>query len=140
MMQWCIELCEFRVQNQPRLAIKAQSFADFITECSYKIQVVEGEEAEWKLYIDGASSKGVGGARVVLKGPNRVVIKYALRSVFKVTNNMAQYEALSKGLDLVKEIKPRKFCIYNDSQLIVSQVNGQFETKKEKMAKYQRRI
>lgn len=51
---------------------------------------------------------------MVVKGPNDIVIKYILRLVFKVINNIIEYETLSKNIDLVKEIKPKKVSIYND--------------------------
>lgn len=58
-----------------------------------------------------------------MKGPDEVTIKYALRLAFKAANNMAAYEALAKGLDLVRKIKPRMLNIYNDSQLVIGQVS-----------------
>lgn len=57
-----------------------------------------------------------------------------------MTNNMAEYEALSKDLDLAKVMKPRKLSIHIDSQLLISQVSSQFEVKEEKMAEYQKRV
>lgn len=35
----------------------------------------------------------VEGTGIVPKGPDDVIIKYALRLAFKVTNNMAEYKA-----------------------------------------------
>lgn len=49
---------------------------------------------------------------------------------------MAKYEALSKGLDLAREINAMKLCVHNDSLLVIGQVRGQFKAKEEKMAKY----
>lgn len=40
-----------------------------------------------------------------------------MKLAFKVTNNMEKYETLSKGLDIAKEIKPKKLNVYSDSQL-----------------------
>lgn len=67
------------------------------------------------MYIDRASCKGVKGAGVVLKGPDGLVIEYTLRLVCKATNNITDYGALSKGLDLVRKIKPKKLNVYSDS-------------------------
>lgn len=39
------------------------------------------------IYIDRAFSKGLRGVRIILKAPNRVVIKYALKLSFKAINN-----------------------------------------------------
>lgn len=53
------------------------------------------------------------------KGLDRVIIKYALRLTFKVTNNTVEYEALMKGLDLAKEMKPKRLNMCSDLQLVV---------------------
>lgn len=75
------------------------------------------------MYIDKASYKGVRGVGVILKGLDGVIIKYVLRVAFNVTNNMVEYEKSTKGLDLVRKIKPKKLNVYNDSQLIVGQIS-----------------
>lgn len=113
---------------------------DFIVECSYREHTVKKEEVEWKLYINGAANRGVTSAEIVLKGLNRVFIEYVLRLAFKVTNNIVEYRALSKGLDLAREMKPKKLNVNSDSQLVTSQDSGQFETKEEKMVKYQKKV
>ncbi|KAL5542865.1 hypothetical protein UlMin_010575 [Ulmus minor] len=55
---------------------------------------------------------------------------------FMATNNQAKYEALLSGLRLAKEVSARHLTIYSDSQLVVSQVNSEFQAKGEKMASY----
>ena len=49
---------------------------------------------EWKLYIDGASRSQGSGARVILIGPNKIQIRYAVKLKYNTTNNAAEYEAL----------------------------------------------
>ncbi|KAL5568810.1 hypothetical protein UlMin_025385 [Ulmus minor] len=64
----------------------------------------------------------------------------ALRFRFKETNNQAEYEALLAGLRLAKEVSARHLLIYSDSQLIVNQVNSEYQAKGEKMASYLEKI
>ncbi|KAL5560487.1 hypothetical protein UlMin_036698 [Ulmus minor] len=64
----------------------------------------------------------------------------ALRFRFKATNNQAEYEALLAGLRLAKEVSARHLLIYRDSQLIVNQVNSEYQAKGEKMASYLEKI
>lgn len=66
------------------------------------------------MHIDRASSKNIKGLGIVLKGPDGVTIEHAMKLEFKVTNNMAKYLALIKGLDLAKGIKPEMLNMYND--------------------------
>lgn len=55
---------------------------------------------------------------------------------FPTTNNKAKYKALMAGLDLAKVASPTSVIIYYDSQVVTSQVNGDYEGKGEWMEKY----
>ena len=55
---------------------------------------------------------------------------------FPMTNNKAEYETLMAGLDLAKVAKATSMVIYCDSQVVTSQVNGDYECKGEWMKKY----
>ena len=55
---------------------------------------------------------------------------------FPTTNNEAEYEALIVGLDLGKATGATSVVVYYDSQVVTSQMNGDFECKGEKMKKY----
>ncbi|KAL5578569.1 hypothetical protein UlMin_020268 [Ulmus minor] len=76
------------------------------------------------------------GAGIILVSPDGVKLSCAVRFKFKATNNQAEYEALLSGLRLAKEVSARHLTIYSDSQLVVSQVNSEFQAKGEKMASY----
>ena len=56
--------------------------------------------------------------------------------VLKASNNEAEYEDLSAGLRLAKEMKDSNLEIYSHSQLIVYQVMQIYQTKEEKMMAY----
>ena len=60
----------------------------------------------------------------------------ALRFGFKASNNEAEYEALIAGLELAKEMKVESLDIFNDSQLIVCQINEEYQAREEKIAAY----
>ena len=55
---------------------------------------------------------------------------------FPTTNNEAEYEALIAGLDLAKAAGAANMVMYCDSQVVTSQVNGDYECKNEWMKKY----
>ena len=88
------------------------------------------------LYVDGSSTDNCSGAGVILVSPEGVRLSCALRFHFKATNNQAEYEALLAGLRLAKEVSAHHLLIYSDSQLIVNQVNSEYQAKGEKMASY----
>ena len=55
---------------------------------------------------------------------------------FPTTNNEAEYEALVAGLDLTRAAGAENIIIHCDSQVITSQVNGDYECRNERMNKY----
>ena len=55
---------------------------------------------------------------------------------FLTTNNEAEYEALVAGLDLARDAGAENIIIHCDSQVITSQVNGNYECRNERMKKY----
>ncbi|KAL5538664.1 hypothetical protein UlMin_044966 [Ulmus minor] len=139
--KWSIELGEFDIQFKPRTAIKGQALADFIAEFTYTPEMSEKlttqtQSSQWKLYVDGSSTETSSGAGIILVSPDGVKLSCAVRFKFKATNNQAEYEALLSGLRLAKEVSARHLTIYSDSQLVVSQVNSEFQAKGEKMASY----
>jgi probable phosphoglycerate mutase len=44
-----------------------------------------------------------------------------------VTNNQAEYEALLRGLQYLKEVGAVSVEIYGDSELVIKQLNGRYE-------------
>ena len=67
--------------------------ADFIQEMIIE-DAVSLSYPEWKLYIDGASGSQGSRAGVILIGPSKIQIKYAVKLKYNKTNNAAEYEAL----------------------------------------------
>ena len=53
----------------------------------------------------------------------------------KKKNNEAEYETLVVGLNLAKATRATTVILYCDSQVVTSQMNGDFECKGEKMKK-----
>ncbi|GMH17414.1 hypothetical protein Nepgr_019255 [Nepenthes gracilis] len=68
--------------------------------------------------------------------PDGFEVKYSLGLDFPASNNVTKYEALLAELRLAKECSAKRLAIYNDSELIVNQVNGNFEANNSHMAKY----
>lgn len=62
---------------------------------------------------------GIRGVGIVLKGPDEDTVEHALRLMFRTTNNMAEYEAIAKSLDLARRINPRRLNLYSDLQLVI---------------------
>jgi ribonuclease HI len=63
-----------------------------------------------------------------------------IRLHFRVTNNVAEYEALINGMRITAELEVQRLYIRDDSELIVSQVMGQSNCRDSLMAAYQQEV
>ena len=73
---------------------------------------------------------------MVLHTPEGDKIECMIHLDFPTTNNEAEYEILVAGLDLAKVARTENMVVYYDSQVITSQINGNYECKNERMKKY----
>ena len=73
---------------------------------------------------------------MVIRTPERDKIECMIRLDFLTTNNEAEYEALVAGLDLVKAAGAENMIVHCNSQVITSQINGDYECINERMKKY----
>ncbi|KAH9768959.1 hypothetical protein KPL71_011812 [Citrus sinensis] len=80
------------------------------------------------------------GAEIVLEGPEREEIFYAIRLEFMATNNQAKYEALIAELELAKAVKADKVKIRTDSQLVANHVSERFQPRDGKMKQYLKKV
>lgn len=145
--KYTVELGAYNITYVPRNAVKGQVLADFINEVpigtAYPDPKRRGKEicnisqtGEWILYTDGASSKKGSGAGLVLISPEKEEYTYAFRLNFEATNNGAEYEALLVGLRIAREMHIEALDVRVDSNLVASQINGEFTTYKESITKY----
>ncbi len=86
------------------------------------------------LYVDGAADRhsktaGIGG--VFYQQGNEILTFSEFYG--DATNNEAEYYALIKGLGLAVDMNISQLKIFSDSQLIVKQINGEFNVKHENM-------
>ena len=71
-----------------------------------------------------------------LTSPTRERIEQAVRLGFSTTNNESKYETMIAGLELALAMGADNLSVQSDSQLVVGQVNGEFESRDPRMAKY----
>ena len=111
---------------------------DFITELLKKQTHPNDhpEEQWWTFHVDRASRVSRFGIRLILQSLIREPMKQALRLSFSTSNNEAEYEVILVGLDLALMLVATKLEIRSDSQLIVGQIQREYEAKNEHMARY----
>ena len=76
----------------------------------------------------------------VLTSPTRDTVQYVLQILYTNSNNAAEYEALLHGLRMAISMGIQRLEVRGDSNLAISQVNGDFDAKDPKMAAYRNAV
>ena len=88
---------------------------------------------EIAIYTDGASRGNPGNAAigVIIYDIDGQILKRDSEAIGIATNNVAEYKAVIRGLELALELKATIVKIYADSQLLVRQLSGEYRVKNE---------
>jgi ribonuclease HI len=133
LVNWAMELGQFDIEFHPRMAIKGQVLADFLVEfCNIPEAEELPKELTWIVFVDGSSAQDRSGVGVLLRNPEGQEFGFAVKLDFVTTNN----EAVIASLALSREMGATNVEIQSDSQVVVGQVQGQFEAQEDRMARY----
>ena len=88
------------------------------------------------MYFDGSFTLKGTGAGVVLSPPTGETLRYIIRLDFKATNNKAEYEGLLTSLRAAAGLGVRRLIVKGDSQLVVNQVNKDYQCSDPMMVAY----
>ena len=133
--KWILALSKFELKFESAKAVKGQVIADFITyhrDSSTDIIDI----MPWTLFFDGSTCDKGGGIGVLLISPRGLVFEFSFPIEPRVTNNQAEYRALIKGLQLLKEAMAVAVEIFGDSKLVINQLIGQYECKNDTLREY----
>lgn len=84
------------------------------------------------LFTDGGSRGNPGQAAIayILEDPVQgIVLREHQERIGIETNNVAEYRALIEGLKAAQSFQPNRLICHLDSELIVRQLNGQYQVK-----------
>jgi ribonuclease HI len=79
------------------------------------------------------------GINIVLISPQGRKYEFSLPIVATSTNNQAKYQALIKGLELLRLIRADAVEIFGDSMLVINQLAGIYECRSEVLISYYER-
>ncbi|XP_070022994.1 uncharacterized protein [Nicotiana sylvestris] len=152
--KWKILLTEFYIIYVTRTAIKSQALADHLAknpvdgeyeplktyfpdeEVMHINELEQVEKLGWKLFFDGdANMKGVG-IGVVLIYEIGHHYPFTAQLHFYCTNNTAEYESCILGLRLAVDMGVQEVLVLGDSDLLVHQIQGEWETRDLKLISY----
>ena len=75
---------------------------------------------------------GKGAIGVIIRKDGKILTRYSQKIGNNVTNNVAEYKALIKALELAKNIDKEVTC-FLDSELVVRQLQGIYKVKDKKL-------
>jgi len=123
--KWILALSEFDLRYESTKAIKGQVMADLVTQHCGVVETLE--IVPWTLSFDGSTCDQGAGIGIVLISPQGGKYEFSLPIVATSTNNQAEYQALIKGLELLKEVHADAIEIFGDSMLVINQLAGSYE-------------
>ncbi|XP_058746121.1 uncharacterized protein LOC131618991 [Vicia villosa] len=163
--RWQMILTEYDIQYTTQKAIKSSVIADYlahqpvddyqsmyfefpdedimcVAETSKGQDQEEGPEpgARWTLVFDGASNALGNGIGAVLTSPTGFHIPFTARICFDCTNNVAEYEACIYGIEAAIDLRIKNLAVYGDSALVISQINGDWETRHPNLIPYREHV
>jgi hypothetical protein len=112
-------LSEFDIRYQPAKAVKGQALADLITE-RINTDIATLFIRAWAMYFDGSACGDGCGIGILLVSPRGATYSFSIRLPAACTNNLAEYEVVRKGMELLLEAGAGAVEIFGDSKLVIS--------------------
>ena len=132
--RWQVLLLEFDIVYVTQKAIKGSTLADYLAQqpindyqpmhlefldedimTLFEEEVEDEDRDKWIVWFDGASNALGHGVGVVLLTPDNQCIHFTARLGFDCTNNMAEYEACTLGIQAAIDFKVKLLKLYGDS-------------------------
>jgi len=135
--KWILALLESDLCYESAKAVKGQIMADFVTQHYSSVNSLE--VAPWTLFFDGSTCDQGAGIGIVLISPRGKKYEFFLPIVATLTNNQTEYQALVKGLELLREIRADAVEIFSDSILVINQLARIYECQSEVLVSYYER-
>jgi len=135
--KWILALSEFDLHYESAKAVKGQIMADFVTQHCGVVEALE--IVPWMLFFDGSTCDRRAGIGIVLISPWGRKYEFSLPIVATSTNNQAEYQALIKGLELLREVHDDVVEVFRDSMLVINQLAGSYECRSEVLITYHER-
>jgi hypothetical protein len=100
--KWMFALSKFNIWYQPPKAVKGKALADLIVE-RINTNIATLSVRVWAMYFDGSACEDGCGIGILLISPRGVMYSFSIRLSTPCTNNLAEYEAVRRGRELLVE-------------------------------------
>jgi ribonuclease HI len=102
--------------------------ADLVTQhCGREVAVIE--PIMWTMFFDGSSCGAGARISIILISPQGTSYEFSIPIEKTSTNNEAEYQAMLKGIKLLREVNAEVIEIFGDSQLVINQLAREYECK-----------
>lgn len=81
---------------------------------------------QWFMLVDDSSNLKGHRASIILEEPGELILEKYFCLNFQAINNQEEYKAVIAGLKLAKEVRVLHLLVQTDSQLVASQIKGDF--------------
>ena len=130
--KWMFALSEFDIRYQPAKAVKGQALADLIAE-RINTDIAALSVRAWAMFFDGSACDDGCGIGILLVSPRGATYSFSIRLPTPCTNNVAEYEAIRKGMELLIEAGAEAVELFGDSKLVISQLTEEYKCESESL-------
>jgi hypothetical protein len=125
-------LSEFDIRYQLVKAVKGQALADLIAE-RINTNITILSVCAWAMYFDGSTCEDGCIIGILLVLPQGVTYSFSVRLPAPCTNNLVEYEAVRRGMELLLEAGVEVVEVFGDSKLLVSQLTEEYRCESESL-------
>ncbi|KAK1696633.1 hypothetical protein QYE76_013330 [Lolium multiflorum] len=90
----------------------------------------------WAMFFDGSACDDGCGIGTLLVSPRGATYSFSIRLSTPCTNNVAEYEAIRKGMELLLEAGAEAVELFGDSKLVISQLTDEYKCESESLFPY----
>jgi ribonuclease HI len=113
-------------------AVKGQALVDLIVE-RINTNVATLSVRAWAMYFDGSACENGCGIGILLVSPRGVTYSFPIRLPTPCTNNLAEYEAVRRGMELLLKAIVEAVEVFGDSKLVISQLMEEYRCESESL-------
>ncbi|XP_009764655.2 uncharacterized protein [Nicotiana sylvestris] len=146
--RWSILFNQYEIAYTPQKAVKGQALADFLADHPLPAEWELSDEfpdeeflfieefPPWTMFFDGSAHRNGARVGVVLISPDRQGLPFSFVLGETCSSNSVEYQALIIGIEMALDMKILQLEIYGESKLIINQVLGIYNVKKEYLLPY----
>jgi hypothetical protein len=128
--KWVFVLSEFDIWYQPAKAVKGQALVDLIAE-RINTNIATLSVRAWAMYFDGSAYEDGCGIGILLVSPRGITYSFSIRLPAPCTNNLAEYEAMRREMELLVEAGAEAVEVFGDSKFVISQLTEEYRCESE---------